>query len=427
MPILGLMDTEQFAAERFKNVRRTVMYHYPTGASPLLGLLSMLDEETTNDPEFSWYTKTLNKQYTTGRTATPVTTDAPTGPGWAGGTSLGASAPADQTTFYWLKVVDSTFMRVGHVLLNGTTKQRWEVVEITNRSDTLGVVKVRAVNLVANVAAAGQGINVVGSVAAQGARSTDGIGFLPVNSSNNTQIFRTPFVPITGTAAKTAAKYDEKGPRPDLTKEHMLYHTTEIEKAFFFGTKAKVLVPNEGPRYYTGGVLDFLPVGSNDDDDTGRVIANADGIVNEDDIDNWYERAFRVVNNKANEKIAFCGSGYLKTMNQIYKGSSTLMMDVPSKDSYGMDVVKHITPYGTIYYKTHPLFNQDPAWRYNCMILDVHNLKYRYIEGRDGVLRENIQDNDSDYRKDEWLTEAGLEINFPDSHMYIQNVRSFQP
>ena len=55
--ILGLINAESFATNRFKNYRRTVFYYYPQGAAPLTGILSLMREEVTNDPEFHWEEK----------------------------------------------------------------------------------------------------------------------------------------------------------------------------------------------------------------------------------------------------------------------------------------------------------------------------------------------------------------------------------
>src|SRR6516164_2929705 len=61
--ILGLLNTES-GLDRLKNFRRTVFYNYPNGSAPLVALLSMLKEESTNDPEFSIYEKRLPEQRT---------------------------------------------------------------------------------------------------------------------------------------------------------------------------------------------------------------------------------------------------------------------------------------------------------------------------------------------------------------------------
>jgi hypothetical protein len=56
------------------------------------------------------------------------------------------------------------------------------------------------------------------------------------------------------------------------------------------------------------------------------------------------------------------------------------------------------------------------------MVLDFWGLKYRYLTSRDTTHRANIQDNDEDARKDEFLTEAGLEKNHVDANILIKGV-----
>jgi hypothetical protein len=61
------------------------------------------------------------------------------------------------------------------------------------------------------------------------------------------------------------------------------------------------------------------------------------------------------------------------------------------------------------------------------LIVDVPNLEYRYLRGRDMDLLTNRQDNDEDARKDEWFGECGLELDLPESHTYIQNLVTAVP
>jgi hypothetical protein len=197
------------------------------------------------------------------------------------------------------------------------------------------------------------------------------------------------------------------------------------------------------PQYLTGGILWYLEqyeaadsvyrggtgaaAVTADTDDNKRIIVNAGGTLSVKTYDNYLERLFRNTNNVANEKLVLCGSGFLKTVNQMYESRSCLDSKLPMTDTFGWDVVKHTTPFGTIYYKSHPLFNRNTTLRYNALFLDVQNLKYRYVIGRDTKLFKDRGANDFDGRRDEWLTEAGLELIQPDSCMYMQNVRDYTP
>lgn len=457
--IFGLIDTNTFATERFKSIRRSVFYQYPNGAAPLTGLLSLMEEQTASDPEFQWYEKRLTDQ----RGITVA--------GNAGGPFL-TTGNADQTAGGWTSAINSTvritvgtadittrtMFRVGHVVkvptrLAGPIPGPDLIGIITAFGDNGGggtknyidVKLSRAVpaTTLNNATDVGVEVWVIGSSYAQGiADITQPIYNLPVPILNYLQIFKTSLT-ITGTALKTAAKFDETGIYRDRAKESSVLHMIEMEKAFIFAVRNLDLT-GATPQYTMGGILWLLgqwesgsvanggaydlrtgSAATLDTDDNKRIIANSTGLLSEKAYDSYLERVFRVTNNTANEKLVLCGSGFLNVINRLYKGKSVLNTSLPSENAYGMNVVQHKTPFGDIYYKSHPLFSQNPTLRNNALILDVPNLKYRYIAGRDTQLLKNRQPNDADYRKDEYLTECGLELRFFESHMYLQNVQDY--
>jgi hypothetical protein len=461
MAILGLVSTETYDATRFKNIRRSVQYQYPNGAAVLTGLLSLIDGEETNDPKFSHWEKrhTAQRQVTASQGATkgPFQT---TGGAWSDPITLTADASN------YVFVDDASAFRLGHqIKLAGLTVSNTganEVIGIVTAVDTTN--NILTARWLKGLASADNGttnenvaleVLIIGSAFGQGVtnQSTE-IYNLPVNPEFYTQIFRTPFS-FTGTSLKAPVKFDETGPYQDKAKEHAVTHMEEIEKAFLFGEKhvftpSGAVAPTTGaglPVYTTGGILYALrqweaqysiyrggdgsstgPAAvTSDSDDAKRIISNTAGTLSEDQYDTYLERLFRYTNNTSNEKLVLCGSGFLKVVNQLYRSKAVLMSDIPMRDTYGMNVVGHTTPFGTVYYKTHPLFTQNAALRYNALFLDVRNLRYRPMIGRDTTLLTNRQPNDADFRLDEWFTEAGLEVWFPESCMYLQNVTSYVP
>jgi Family of unknown function (DUF5309) len=443
MAILGLIDAETFSVQRFKNIRRSVFYFYPNGAATLTGIMSMVGDEVTNDPEFKWFEKRLAEQRTLTVqanaagpfTATGTDTDL-TAAGWSAtaGTNIRVRTVAAGTDVY----------RVGHVIKISNVATTTTPIEIKGIITSLPASNRLEVRLLENVTNAlntvannGLEILVIGSSFAEGIVDiSSAIYNLPTEIGNYTQIFRTPFT-ISGTALKTSARFDETGVYRDMAKEHSVYNMIEIERSIMFGTKT-LYTGGATPSRTTGGILWFLQqwesgtvynntAATLDSDDNKRIIANASGVMAEKTYDGLVERVFRVTNNNVNEKLVFCGSGFLSVINQLYKTKAVLNADLPMGDTYGMNVVKHVSPFGTLYYKTHPLFTQNPTLRYNALFLDIQNLKYRYVNGRDTELLTGREPNDADYRKDEWLTECGLELRFPESHMYLQNVRDYAP
>jgi hypothetical protein len=458
MPILGLINAESFSSSRFQSHRRQVFYYYPNGTAPLMGLLSLMRDEATDDPVYNWYEKRLSENWSTAANVSTTVVFYATGVTVAAGKVTAATVAAANFgmtagTQYAIKVAASpeNTYRIGHIfrfVATNTSAAPEEVIgrinAINTNTDTpanvLGFVAVRATttNIDYDVSThSGTQVTVIGSAYAEGIRDeSSGIYNIPVNPSNYTQIFRRPFT-ITGTALKTSAKFDEQGVYPDEAKEASVDFMRECEWGFLFGTKQQLGGATTAVTRTTGGILYFLGLweagstygntaATSDSDDNKRIITNSATTVTMTQLEGWLERVFRISNNKTNEKLAMCGSGALLTLNRLVKNSVMAISEVPLSDSYGMDLRKLTTPFGVLFLKTHPLMSQNSTLRYNMLITDVPNLKYRYLRGRDMELLTNRQQPDEDARKDEWLGECGLELDMPESHMYIQNLVTAQ-
>lgn len=458
MPLFGLLSTESFASNRFTSIRRSVFYQYPNGVAPLLGLLSMLDGEVLNDPEFSWFEDRMKELVTT--TVVNGTTSGAWYADNAGalGAALATTA-ADRTAgvAYWLRVATLEVFRGNDIIkikglnVTGSTVEgqfRIAANSVGAWSSGTQYIRVTPINTIAavlnvyNQSDAGTEVQVLGNANMQGqSGSSEGGYTLPTRTGNNAQIFRTPFS-FTGTALRTSATFDEEGPYKDKAKKFSLTHMLGMELQFLFGDPSKTIDAASGlPTYTTGGVMFFMrlweagqgnsiagvtstyPVAPSllNTDDNKRII-DVNGNITESNLDDYYERLFRHTNNVSNEKLGFVGSGFLNVLNKLYKSKVEFQADIPQADSYGMNVVKHVSPFGTVYYKTHPLFSRNGFMRYNGLFLDVQNLKYRYVQDRDTDIKKNTQGNSDDFRRDEYLTEAGLELQFPEAFMYLKGV-----
>jgi hypothetical protein len=462
MAILGLVSTESVASQRWTNIRRKVFYQYPAGSAPLLGLLSQMTEEATNEPEFSWWEKRLKEQRTISATQgtskgpflrTDGTTDA--GDPVDDGSSNGWAAD----TSYCIKVAATELFRPGHVIRMvvkvNSGASTFELRAVVTAIVSASVLRVRALNSKAQASGIDNGatnenvgveVQVIGHAAAQGTLDlTREVYYLPINPQNYTQIFRTPFS-FTGNALVAPVKFDDTGVYKDKAKSHSIDHMVEQENAILWGTKHKYVPsgdadPTNGvglPIYTMGGLYYWLQqweAGSTygntaataDSDDNKRIIANAAGTIDEDTYDTYLERIFRTTSNVSNEKLVLAGSGFLKVINQLYRSKGVLNMMVPDQSTFGMDIVAHKTPFGTIYYKSHPLFSRNASLRNSALFVDVHNMKLRPMVKRDTQLLKNRQPRDADYRKDEWFTELGIEVRFPETFMFLQNVTSYTP
>jgi hypothetical protein len=461
--ILGLTSAESYDTHRPKSVRRKVFHMYPNGAAPLTGLLTLLKEESTDDPEYKWYEdryeerKSISAVISTTvcfyktvviSTATWTTAD---------GDLTMAVATTGAATIYGVKVADATMFRARNVirfkpyLAAAAYGEAIGViveggVDETNNRIAFRCIKTTTAIDYDHANNTGISVDVIGSAYAEGSLDvSDDQTSYPVQFSNYTQIFRKPFK-MTGTAARTALWYDKSGPYKEKSKKASLDHMTDIERTFIFGEKTLFTGNgNDEPERTMGGVLWYLReyekvnstyrggsclVATLPTDENKRIIdfgayTTQVGYLTVRRLNDLYERWFRKTNDTVREKLLLCGNGFLNYVNQLYFGSAALNSNLPMTSTFGMDVQAHRTPFGTVYYKTHPLFTQNSVLNYSALGCDVHLAKYTYMEGRDTTLLKKREPNDADYRKDEWLTECGLELHFPEAHMFFTGITDY--
>src|SRR5260221_1052596 len=262
MAILGLVSTESVSSQRWTNIRRKVFYQYPNGSAPLIGILSMMKEEATNDPEFSWWEKRLLEQVTTtvamnaggafGKTSTGYNTD-------LNGTSDTIALSTTAPVTYGLALTDQTLFRPGHIIkLIGvpaySSGTKSDIVgRVTSTSATgngnsgpmltftvISVGAAGATSMIPTNSATNVGltVQVIGSAFPQGVTDlSKEVYYLPTNIGNYTQIFRTPFS-FTVNVLVTPLKFDDSGVYKDKAKSHIIYHMIGEELALIFGTKS---------------------------------------------------------------------------------------------------------------------------------------------------------------------------------------------
>ena len=104
-------------------------------------------------------------------------------------------------------------------------------------------------------------------------------------------------------------------------------------------------------------------------------------------------------------------------------GSSQYKLDVTSiPGNFGHTVTKVNTIFGNLHFIAEPLLRG--PWEDYCVAIDMKNVAYRPLAGnginRDTFIETNIQDNGVDGRKDQIITEAGLEIQLPETHAILK-------
>jgi hypothetical protein len=427
MGFLGMRGTGDWATDqRPKSYREGILMLYPNGSAPLTAIMSKLRSEALTDPEFYWWTKTLQTQRAT---ITGVYTDASLLTAY---TSLGV---AGDVLYVKMSAADVSHFRIGHqVLLRDASDYAVDVnAKVIGRNENGASSYIQVKLLEADDNSTSHDLSdadvaiVIGSINAEGAIMPSGITYDPVKMYNYTQIFRSP-LSITRTARKTKLRTGDA--YKEMKREALEYHSIEMERNFLFGVRSDGTGDNGKPERTMDGIITILrrdaPANVNDytlnTDYSGKDWTEAGG--GETWLNAFLELMFRY---GAGEKLALCGSGALLGINALAQSGSHFTMTSTTR-AYGINVTEWITPFGTIYLKTHPLFSMEATLRNSMLIVEPKNLIYKYIDDTNFYSEANPKNASTANRKDatdeEFLTEASLELHHPTTMGFLNGVGS---
>lgn len=409
--ILTLRGTGDWGtSERPQNFRESILWMEPNGNAPLTALLSKARSESTDDPQFHWWAEKLQSvrvgvQTTLASAAASVT--------------ITLTTTVSATTNNWAAGNDLT---VGDVLMaepvaatDTFTLTEYMIVTAVS-SNTQIVVTRAALSSTINTQTAGAVLVRVGNAFAEGTASPVASTRNPTKYTNYCQIFKTAYA-ITETAKRTKARTGD--PLKNDKKRRMFDHSVTLEQAFLFGRIPEVDITTDAnvgsngkPLRYTKGLVPMLV----DNSRISRFTATATEstfLTAIQDVFDWS------VGSAGNERLILAGNSFMMALNQLVKGSGQIQFD-RTVTYYGMNLNRYITPVGDFYFRRHPLFNQSSQLSKCGLILDVGAVRYRYV--RDTTPMDNIQANDEDQHKGQWLTEAGLELSTFVTSKFLQNV-----
>lgn len=218
----------------------------------------------------------------------------------------------------------------------------------------------------------------------------------PVRQFNYTQIFRTPFSE-SETSSREGVKTQENE-RKRLARLKLKEHVWDIERALIFGER---FLETAGQRSTMGGFLYFL---------RDRVV-DAEDKFSEEFFDEFLEEAFAY---GAKKKLFVCSRRLVTLISSFAKDRIETM---PEQETYGIRLKKYIHPHGDLILAPSYVFEKD--YDYTGVVVDVDNVKYKV--SRDTTLVKNIQLPDEDGWRDEYKTEATLEVRLPQTHTVLVN------
>jgi hypothetical protein len=235
----------------------------------------------------------------------------------------------------------------------------------------------------------------IGSAYAEGTSAADATSRNPIKYNNLCQIFKSTYE-VTKTAEKTFARTGDV--IANDKKRKVFDHSRDIELAFMFGQKFETTGANGKPLRYMGGLREFIPTDTTTIFGTGVTLSTYMDAVSP--IFDWDTSA-------GDERIVFCGNGYLNTLNDLaaLNGQIRFMETIKV---FGMNLRRFVLPQGQLFIRAHPLMNRHAQYRDSAFIIDFSALKYRML--RDTSAEDNIQTPGDDSRKGQWLSEISLEV-----------------
>jgi hypothetical protein len=363
-PIIGTRGTENLAPEqKYIEMSDKIKMLVPD-ETPFTTFLQHLAKQKTGWPEFKSLEDDVLPRF-----------DAVVG---AGGTAV---------TF---NVATGTKFRPADVIIATRTGEQMRVESVAGNA----VTTTRAASPVALVDA--DEILIAGSAQPEGDLSRVPISVNPTPVQNYTQILRRSWE-LTGTAYSSENETDPHDWDYQAAKVG-IEHKRDIERTLLFGVPSKVTASNGQPMRTTGGLFYFIKTNQMD----------AGGGFSEAEFNTWSRTLFKY---GAKRKVLM-GSPLATSVLNTFPMSKVRISQ--SEKKYGINVTTFTSPFGELGLVTN--WELEGA-KYGGVLVayDQANFKYRMLQNskanRDSHVNTNIQPPDADTRRDEWLTEMGLQVD----------------
>ena len=272
---------------------------------------------------------------------------------------------------------------------------------------------------------------VIGSGWAEGSTAPAGWEDALFDREGYCQIFKTAMNLFSGTAMATSYRgvADEY---KRVWTEKLMEHKMDLEQAFLFGrgvagatTQGDTGATSEGGQVrYTHGIVPYTEV-------NGKVYNMSYASSGYDAFLDAMEDYFAPEGGNSGNKLVLASRKVITYLNKLGAGSflnnsigsSQYRLDVNNvPGAFGHTVTVVNTIYGNLHFIAEPLLRG--PWENYAVCVDMANIAYRPLAGngvsRDTFIETNIQANDEDGRRDQIITEAGLEISLPETHAVLK-------
>lgn len=204
-------------------------------------------------------------------------------------------------------------------------------------------------------------------------------------------------------------------------RKKAIEHAIAIEWLMWFGKASSDISGDGGSStvYCMSGVREQLNTSANVRRLDGIDLSSLDGNL----LDAFCEELFRYNMTDTNTKVLFCAPAIATRVSQIAKdttpggGSGGLQMR-PDDTIFGIKIVSYRSPHGDLQIVPHWLFKDSTVFNRVGYALDMAAIRMRHL--RETEYQDNIQDNDIDGTKAQYLSDLSLMVQLPECHGIIE-------
>jgi hypothetical protein len=259
----------------------------------------------------------------------------------------------------------------------------------------------------AGAAAAADGAQIVKLSSSYAENATSGVGvkIKPAMPYNVTQIHRTPIELSRSEMQIKRYERGEKGARQDARRDAMILHLEGVERSFINGDLKEDVSTN---RRVAKGLLRYIATHRED----------MRGSLTKGKFDSFLKD---VMFNGGGKYVLAASGSFMEALHAEVLSKSNMNI-TPATKEWGLDVTRYLSPFGKCDIFYHRILSQMLEDNYGgcAMLLDMSLVTKYYLQKM--VLRENIQANDADGFKDEYLEECCAALHNEANHGFIYNV-----
>jgi hypothetical protein len=337
----------------------------------MLAFFSELGVEKVTDPEFKWRNLDLFPDTVT-----------------VNGTINNAA-----TT---LVLTDSTALRVGDVLFDPTTLERFPVTVQAGGGTDVTISRAKTSGQVAaDTITSGEVLYIIGNALEEGNSGRDPISVQETTLTNYTQMVETSFE-ITGTEERSTDRGEKK--MQELRRVELINHKSKLERIIIFGEKTTATVTKI--KRNTNGLLKQI---------TTNVFNHGAGVPSQDDFEGYLQDAFKY---GSGDKVLICPPNWITVINS-WARADLHVSNLLSK--YGVKVMDYVSAHGNIsLVRSHSLAGT--IFSKYAVLLDKAFVKLVALGSNSMYwIRPDVQVKKKDARQDQYYSEFGVRVDMEQS------------